>query len=609
MLLDFERIAQQKIGASATERLYEKALRRAVSSNSSARLDLITVLKANFRADKLSTGRALAELSGLSLLDEIEVAKCDYLNADGTWDFTFGHRHSERVQPFKREVTLASGALLRLSDQQGRVFDEFRVCEDESFHIQGYAGVGKTFLIARLFDFLNPATALLMALIPAQVHALKARVVQFSGHDNVTAMTFGHMANLLLNRDLTRNGWRITDKQRTLPNYLVSDQQIATWLNLSGVSSLQPKEIANICRRTIYAYCQSPSKEVEAKHLPPIRTRLAEVDVAVLVEYSRLFWKEMIKPSDREIRLPIRNAHRIKFLSLRDEVVPDNYTHVIIDESHELTAPMLQILDRSPQAVISLGDEFQNLSSQAAQHGSFIRQRYITQSLRAGTQMGDVLNPLIQAHPSNVKDSFVGRAEHPTRIESYEVMAIPEKPTTILVADLWGILYWFIRLTTAKAEFQIPHSVYKDFNGFFSDLMTLQKDGIRPRHRMLFNYESWDCLLETFGGFHPLAEAQKLLEKGFTYSDFQERMATYCVPGANIYLARVEDVKNQEFNTVLISSELLRRPAEGTNYNLSAACAKLYTASSRAKHELVLPDGMNDWLKDVSRPGKIAASP
>jgi len=605
LLLDFHKISQQNPAATTIERLYEKALRQAVTPPTIQKSKFVENLNTKFNKDTLRETLALIESYGVRLLSEVEIHNRDYLTTDGNWDFTFSARQRERSQPFRKEITLSSGTKIKLSDQQGRVFDEFKVCMDESFHIQGYAGVGKTYLIARLFDFLNPASTLFMALIPQQVEALKSKVSQFSGHDNITAMTFGRMANLLLNMDRTSQGWRITDSQRTQTNYLVTDQQIATWLKFNPVNSLHPKEVATICRRTVFAFCQSPSMTIEARHLPAIKLQLSETDVAVLMEYSKLYWNELIRPSEREIRIPIRNAHRIKFLSLRNDIIPESYTHVIIDESHELTAPMIQILDRSPQSVITLGDEFQNLSNHSSSHGSFIRQRNITQSLRAGSKMSEVLNPLIQAHPNSIKDSFEGLADHSTSINSYKYVPIPTKPTTIIVSDLWGILYWFIRLTTAKASFELPQSVHKDFTGLFYDLITLYTDSVRPRHRMIFNFSTWDKLMETFGGFRPLADIQRLLEKGFTYSDFQERINSYCKPGGYIYLARIEDVKNQEFNSVLVGSDLLRPISDGNSNHLGTACAKLYTACSRAKYELEMPGEISDWLKDATRPQQV----
>jgi hypothetical protein len=68
-----------------------------------------------------------------------------------------------------------------------------------------------------------------------------------------------------------------------------------------------------------------------------------------------------------------------------------------------------------------------------------------------------------------------------------------------------------------------------------------------------------------------------------------------------IKLARVDDVKNQEFNTVLISRDLMRPPKQGAAHSMASVCSMIYTAASRAKHELLLPGNLADWTQDLAR--------
>ncbi|MFP3831194.1 hypothetical protein SB762_35115, partial [Pseudomonas sp. SIMBA_021] len=75
------------------------------------------------------------------------------------------------------------------------------------------------------------------------------------------------------------------------------------------------------------------------------------------------------------------------------------------------------------------GDELQNLNGLSPHHGSFIRQRYIDHSLRAGPAMDNVLNPLIQAHPAAIQAAFSGSAEHYTRVSFFDTVTVPEQPT------------------------------------------------------------------------------------------------------------------------------------------------------------------------------------
>ena len=601
LLLNLKALTGQGIAVEMLERMLDDVMRAAgsVEEGGGAFADLVRM---RFNAENLAASLTVLEIAGVALLEEHEVQAQAYLDEEGQWDFGFGLRHRQTLEPLTREIVLATGDVLRLSDQQSRIFDEFQVCTDESFHLQAYAGVGKTFLLAKFFEVLDPATTLLMATFPAQVAALRERVLQSSPDSRINACTFGHMANLLLNRDLTSQGWRNSDMQRTSASSLVDDQQVAQWLNLQSVGKLYPRDVARVCRATVHSFCLSPLPHIEARHLPSLGHAASQADIAMLLEYSRLLWRETVRPSAPHIRLPIRNAQRIKFLSLTSEVIPENYSHIIIDESHELTAPMVQILDRSPQAVITLGDEFQQLSGKATRHGGFIRQRFMTQSIRAGKQMADVLDPLIQLHPSDIKEGFVGRAPHPTRIIGHGVMPIPDKPTTILVANEWGLFAWFRRLSEAGARFQLPARTLEHLTLFVKGLDGLYCEDLRAQHRLIFRYAYWDALASAMGASHEFKAVHEWLGQGKRLQDFVETAQRFCSdPSAILKLATVEDVKNQEFDCVLLSRDLMRPPREGSTHSLASVCSLLYTASSRARHELLLPGNMNDWLQDLGR--------
>jgi len=560
-------------------------------------------VRGRFNASLFKHGRSQLQMAGIALLDDETVAAGEYLSSSGHWNRDFAAIHKARVCPPMREMRIKHGRFIHLSDQQGRLFDDFRAGNDEPLHVQGYAGIGKTFLIDKFFELLNPATTLLMAYLPAQLAALKQRVQLPTNADHLNAFTFGHMANLILNSDQSPQAWRITDRERAQTNYQVTDQQIVTWLNISPVGPLKPREVASLCRRTVFSFCISGSVAIEAKHLPSVGCRLSAIDIEVLLEYSRRIWSETVAPTAPEIRFPVRNVHRIKYLALGTGDFPECYSHLIVDESHEMNPAMLQILDRSRVAVITLGDDYQNIGGITARRGRYVRQRNITQSVRSGKQVGAVLNPLIQLHPGNVKDEFEGYADHPTVISHYdESTPIPNKPTTIIVANEWGLLHWFWRLVDAGATFEVPPSAKQELAALLAGLCTLHREGRRARHRILFQYDSWDALASAMGKNHGFVTAQRLLDQGLTMEQFDQLVANHCPEGgAPTKLVRLDDVKNQEFNTVLLSRDLMRPPKEGTVHNTARVCSMLYTAASRAKHELIIPGNLGDWVSDIAR--------
>jgi hypothetical protein len=556
-----------------------------------------------FNATLFATGRANLQMAGIALLDGTAVAAKEYLTSSGHWNRDFAARHKARICPPMRELRLQGGSFIHLSDQQGRLFDDLRAGLDESLHMQGFAGVGKTFLIEKIFGLLNPATTLLMAYLPGQLAELKKRVHLPSNSDHLNAFTFGHMANMILNSDQSPQAWRITDRQRAMTNYQVTDQQIVTWLNISSVGPLKPREVASLCRRAVFSFCMSGSVGIEARHLPAVGARLAAIDVEILLEYTRRIWSETVSPSSPEIRFPVRNVHRIKYLALGSGDFPDCYKNLIVDEAHELSKPMLQILDRSHIAVITLGDDYQNIGGAPARRERFVRQRNITQSIRSGKQVGAILNPLIQLHPGNVKDEFEGAADYPTVISHYdESTPIPDKPTTIIVANEWGLLHWFSRLVDAGATFEVPPSARQELVLLLGGLCILHHEGRRANHRMLFQYESWDALATAMGKSHGFLTAQRLLDQGLTMEQVDQLLKNHCPDGgAPTKLARLDDVKNQEFDRVLLSRDLMRPPKEGSMHNTARVCSMLYTAASRAKHELLVPGNLGDWITDIAR--------
>jgi hypothetical protein len=226
----------------------------------------------------------------------------------------------------------------------------------------------------------------------------------------------------------------------------------------------------------------------------------------------------------------------------------------------------------------------------------------MTQSIRAGKQMAEVLDPLIQLHPSDIKEGFVGRAPHPTRIIGHSVMPIPEKPTTILVANEWGLFAWFRRLTEAGAHFNLPPRTLEHLTLFVKGVDQLYREDHRPQHRLIFRFAYWDALASAMGASHEFKAMHEWLGQGNTLQDFVETAQRFCSdPAAIIKLAKVEDVKNQEFDTVLLSRDLMRPPRQGSTHSLASVCSLLYTASSRARHELLLPGNMSDWLQDLGR--------
>lgn len=592
------KLAEQNAALASMQRQFAQIISAGNQANNTLALAFQNLVRERFSVEQFAAGLShLAKIKVGLLDDEHPADEQRYLNTEGEWLFTFSDDYQTEVMPLQPVYFEEYQAEISVSDAQNRALREFLAASDESFNVQGYAGSGKTHLISRFTQLLNPQRTLLLAQTYGQLQALKIRA-----GEHLPAMTFAQAVGQVLDSNLLANSWRLKDKARMQQTWQVSHAQVVQWLNIPAISYLSPEQVASICVRTVASFCNTTAQQIDTVHLPSaIVSTLVVVDHVVLLETVKRYWSELIQPSEPHIRLPMRGYHRIKLMALTDEVLDTQYSHIIVDEGHDIPTPMLQILDRSPQAVITLSDELQNLSGMAPARNNAVRQRHIAQSIRLGKQVEAVVNPLIQAHPSATKELFAGRADHCTNLQHYKGWQIPNQATTIIVADEFDLFAWFQRLTHAGASFRLSRATFKDFMTFAQDCIELYSNGTRPRHGLIFRYATWDALSTAMSSNPSFEAIERMLQKGYSQADFQTAVDRHMRKGGGkIILARVSDTKNMEFASVYLSKDLLVKPTSSDNQNSRARLiSSLYTACTRAQHELIVPDGFSDWIADA----------
>mgnify|MGYP002149698672 CR=1 FL=1 len=117
-----------------------------------------------------------------------------------------------------------------------------------------------------------------------------------------------------------------------------------------------------VCLKVLEAYCRSWEYSLSAQHLPHFKQPLAGVDARVLLEYASRLWGYLEANPAWGRHTGFEALLMIKRASLAGCVVPERYTHVLIDESQDIPAPLLQIIERGRQVLITLGDEYQQAS-------------------------------------------------------------------------------------------------------------------------------------------------------------------------------------------------------------------------------------------------------
>ncbi|HFL7937928.1 AAA family ATPase (plasmid) [Pseudomonas fulva] len=554
------------------------------------------VMAARFSRDSFKAGLDDLPKIPARLLTDEQCQAGGYLLESGEWNYQFKSQLAEELNPFTEAFSTSDGKTFSLTSQQARTFRIFQTEFDESMNVQALAGTGKTFMIERMVDTLSRYRPLLLAYTQVQLQALMSRI----GAGRVDGMTFGQLATVCLERDQTKPQRRGGNRARL--SYQLTPSAVAQRLSLGPVGPLVPWEVAQTCQRMVMGFCFGRDSEIGARHIPAFDKELSELDKLALVEYANRLWLQTIEPTDRKIQLPLRGYHRIKHLSLEEDVFIDPvYTHIIIDESHDLSWAMCAFLDRCQLPVITLGDACQRLDGKLSKRAPATRHREIVHSIRAGRQIESVINTLIDQNPIVRVSHLEGSRERDTKVVFYDSAEIPNEPTTILCNSEWGLFEWFQRLGNAGAKFSLLPGADNDFRRFVLDCVELFNNKIRPRHRALFKYTSWASLRKDMAKDTAFIRIERMLNKGYNTSDFETSLQWLDSSGqAPIKLGRVADARNTEINTVMLAPDVLSRIQPGDKFGAAEALSKIYTGSTRARFKLIVPGEVRDWASDLA---------
>lgn len=581
--------------------LLAKKLNAKQSSNAFI-AELINVLS----LDDLETGITLAAENRVSFLSADEVEDCEYLDLYGDWDFQFKDRYLAELR-LGRELTEGSGQYL--TDEQSRIVNTVRANPDDHLHVEGYAGTGKTFQVNAVLDVLqNQGVSIDRVMILTQTYAQRMALAPKLPAD-VNVVTFGWLAKTLIPDDLTNGGYRHLKSRKYDAG--MSDSQYAQLMNLSPLANLNPVQVAKAVRDVVRNYCYSANDEIGSEHIPGwIRLQLKGESNAgdlaymsptdMLLSYANIYWHQLMDDSSGQSTPRLLEMHIIKLVSLNDWCdFGRKFSHVLIDESHDLSPPMRSILEGSNLPIISFGDRFQSLREDSEAIPGIIRQQSICHSYRAGSGLNSLVNPILFSHPKKAELPFVGDVSHKTELKVYKKAEIPEKNTAIFVSTLWGLFEWVQRLTFNGMQVRVLGSS-KELTRFVQDAIDLFHSGIKPRHGLLLQYNSWDklynanCHLQSFKSVH------QMLEQGYNHSDWERAANMISNDSIAVYtLSTLSNARNSEFNTVYITPDMMDVAWNSYKHSFSKTASELYIGATRVKHRLYIPESMQQWIEDL----------
>ncbi|MEE4150101.1 hypothetical protein [Pseudomonas viridiflava] len=556
---------------------------------------------------KLDVGLVHATALEIGLMDKESVVRRQFIHPEGTWNFNYARQHTTSLGAVKHEHIRPSGLVVKLSDHQHRLIQNIRVNLEDSIEAQAHAGTGKSFVLDEILALMPDRKILFLADVEAKLDPIRARFDK----ERVWTGTFRWMATRLL----SRGNKNLEEKLKAIAKLPLSYYSLAEKAGLSSIGNRTAPRVAALCWSVIAKFCFTNDPRITTRHIPRDQIRgLSSSEQEVVAATAATLWFKMTNFGEEVDPLPVRGYHRVKQMALAGLYLPESIDTVIVDEGHDLSAPMVDILDRSPQTVITLGDQFQNLQGRYIPHNAMVRHREMSVSLRAGPALTDYINPLLAEFPDANALPFVADKAKDTIVAEYRADLFPSEPSVILVADNWGIFDWLIR----NRDFSQGAAVIDwtgEFEPFLQDCLDLYLHDKRPSHGAIARFQSWDQLRSVMSWNDAFLRVEGWLDsvgKKFGVSGlYQSAKLAELANGkpSRHLLADVFTVKNFEFPRMAISEDLYYFANLSSKSDLSKKLALLYTAITRSSGKIFFPHTHQERISSILRVESLRAKP
>ncbi len=585
--------AEKDLNAAAAEKVLARLIGWAVASRHPA--GLLPEAQRLFDQGKLYFGLEAIKHLKLRFLEAEEVAARHYLLPGGEWDSSFSTRHYEANNPYREHLVTPRHRDRWLSDAQDKLVRTFRANLDEDLHVQGYAGVGKSHLLGALLEFLRPETTLVLAQTKSKLEVLRKHMGGDS--DSKPGSTFEGFAYALLKR----SRFHTTHKPARLP----TKQALALELNILGFRGYDAHATLSLCLKVLERYSSSRDYRLSAAHLPHFQQALSSLDATVLLEYASRLWRYLDATPAWAGQGDFATLLLIKRASLADCVVPARFTHVLIDESQDIPASLLQIIERGRQVLITLGDEYQQVKGATVQRTREVRRSDISYSVRSGRNVERLVNPLISRHSAKSKVYFEGARNADVGVEHYPQGFVPPEGCAVLTASRWDTMKWVMQLHDANCGFSfLAKTAQEDLQHFMTTAIALFKPGYysldhsdKGAHPDFSELLDWRQVREANQYDESFLWVEAALEKGFNLADITRLNRLQGQPGKSCVLLMAQEAGGMEFDRVLLTPELLTTVKFKDAYAFDERICAVYIAISRARQQLYVPYDVVEWVE------------
>ncbi len=546
--------------------------------------------------------QGLARLgSQARLMNDEELAARNYLTPEGSW--RFGYAKPPPPAPIlsstNQWLAQVEPRVRRTTDEQDRLLNQLKSNPDEGGHVEGFAGTGKTHLIVDYLTLIagSSMNKVVLTQTQEQSNALFDRLPAMAQDNHLKGLTFMRLMREIL-------WYQGGEKYHTFGHDWdrekgVNAKTLAKTMGYPEMEHLNPYQVALTVLRTLGAWCNTTDAMVTADHVvidefsPVIREQMAALTANL--------WDVLIDPK-QDNPIPVRSYHMVKLVHQENMTIPPAYDLMIIDESHDLSRPLQEIFTRSPQAVLSFGDVYQNLAGKRGlQPPAWVRKNYLDQSIRAGSGLEPVVSEILSTHPRKQEHEFRSNRDIKTEVTYYQKFQLPHRSGTLILSrSLWQVFEIIQRLVAAKAPFHILPATRSQVRWLINDAITLFEKKGRATHPLLLQHSVWKGFV---GGQQSrlLFRIDDLFEKGFTHADWERSIAASiqkanAVPAGAYRIGLIAHAKNWEFDQVMITPEVVEQDSDQRGA-LTAQMNQLYTGLSRTRRQLWLPISFQEQLE------------
>lgn len=506
-----------------------------------------------------------------------------------------GDETDTRLDDMEAEGPPPRQRILRGTSDQARVAHALAAAPDEHFELRAYAGSGKTHLALALAAQSRRCVHLAAHKASQEAFALRG------GSTGIQSLTVARFVTELAAEQRRIGRARLRRPLRLQASVLSLEAQ-AQLAGLPSVASEPPHRVLAKILHALRRWCYSDKAAVATEHFDAIG--ISPADKPVYAALAQRFWEQMFEANGNSTDQPytLHTYHLIKWLDLLQAQIPSMGT-ILVDESHDLPAPMFALLDRYVDGWIVMGDPYQAVQRRAprAIHAKALT---MAQSVRTGRQVMPLIQSVLDLHGEQlVDDAIAGSRDHITRQRVYARQDTLPSAGLRVYGTEWQMLEDALRIKEAGGSYWFLPASAHYLRRSVTDAIELFKFGATPKHQFhLAPFREWSMLAQHLAdiGQHRIA---RLFERGFGLGNLDALFGAAAPEGTgSITLGLLEHCKNLEFSTVVMSPCCFNPPKNTRNPKKWDALVKAaYVAITRVRDELWIPGEAVDALTDYVR--------